>query len=141
MFSAGLSFCLTLIGMISPAFVVAAESDKAVISPLSTLVKLSVALVIVLVVFWLFARIMRQVHGYNSHANGTLKIVGSLSMGQRERVVVLQVGDEQLVVGVTANQINTLHVLEKPIPAGQSKEISSFKEKLSTALKRQNGEG
>lgn len=140
MFSAGRSFCLIIIGMISPAFVVAEESSKAVISPLSTLVKLSVALAIVLVVFWLFARIMRQVHGYNGQANGALKIVGSLSMGQRERVVILQVGGEQLVVGVTANQINTLHVLDNPLPAEQSTETDSFKEKFSTALKRQKGE-
>lgn len=140
MFSAGLRLCLILIGMLSPALVIAAEPRDSVISPVSTLLKLSAALAIVLVVFWIFARIMRQVHGYKNHASGALKIVSSLAMGQRERIVVVQVGDEQLVIGVTPSQINTLHVLSNPLAADQSIQTGSFKEKLTSALNRQQGE-
>lgn len=115
----------------------AAESNHTTISPLATLGKLAVALILVLLVFWVFARVMRQLHGAKGVLHSGLKIVGALSLGQRERVIVVQAGDEQLVLGVTANQINTLHVLTTPLSSGGGEEIGDFRQKLSAALKRQ----
>ena len=40
-----------------------------------------------------------------------VKVVSTASIGQRERVVVVEVADTWLVLGVTSNQINTLHSL------------------------------
>jgi flagellar protein FliO/FliZ len=40
-----------------------------------------------------------------------VKVVSSASVGQRERVVVVEVGDTWLVLGVTPQQVNTLHTL------------------------------
>lgn len=40
-----------------------------------------------------------------------VKVVSSSSVGQRERVVVVEVAGTWLVLGVTSNQINTLHSL------------------------------
>ncbi len=117
---------------------VAAETGKAVISPLATLGKLALALIIVLAVFWIFARVMRQVQNIQGDMHQALRIVGALSVGQRERVVVVQVGEEQLVLGVTSAQINTLHVLQEPLSSGSNQNQSSdFRAKLSAALKRQ----
>lgn len=45
-----------------------------------------------------------------------VKVVGSTMVGQRERVVVVEVGSTWLVLGVTASQVNTLHSL--PAQAG-----------------------
>jgi len=116
----------------------AAENSRAVVSPLATLGKLAVALLIVLVVFYVFARVMRQLQGTQGGLHSGLKIVGALSLGQREKVVVVQAGDKQLVLGVTSTQVNTLHVLEQPLPIpGTSVEIGDFRQKLSAALKRQ----
>lgn len=42
-----------------------------------------------------------------------LRSVAGLSVGTRERVVVLEVGDTWLVLGVTPQSINTLHTLPK----------------------------
>jgi len=44
-----------------------------------------------------------------------LNVVSVLSLGQRERIVVVQAGEEQLLLGVTSPQITTLHVLETPL--------------------------
>lgn len=117
----------------------AAEPNHVAISPLATLGKLAVALILVLLVFWVFARVMRQFHGVKGNLHSGLKFVGSLSLGQKERVIVIQAGDEQLVLGVTANQINTLHVLATPLSNGGNEEIGDFRQKLSAALKRQVG--
>jgi flagellar protein FliO/FliZ len=40
-----------------------------------------------------------------------VKVVSSASVGQRERVVVVEVGDKWLVLGVTPSQVNMLHTL------------------------------
>lgn len=117
---------------------VAAESGKAVISPLATLGKLALALIIVLAVFWIFARVMRQVQNIQGDMHQALRVVGALSVGQRERVVVVQVGEEQLVIGVTSSQINTLHVLQEPLSSGSNQaQAGDFRAKLTAALKRQ----
>ena len=55
---------------------------------------------------------------------GLVKVVGSTMVGQRERVVVVEVGTTWLVLGVTASQVNALHSLPAqpggaaPSPAG-----------------------
>ena len=116
---------------------VAAESSRPVVSPLATLGKLAIALLLVLLVFWIFARVMRQLQGTRGALHSGLSIVGTLSLGQRERVVVVQAGEEQLVLGVTASQINTLHVLARPLASSGTEELGDFRQKLSAALKRQ----
>jgi flagellar protein FliO/FliZ len=46
-----------------------------------------------------------------------VKVLSSAMVGQRERVVVVEVGGSWLVLGVTANQVNTLHTLPaQPMP-------------------------
>ena len=60
-----------------------------------------------------------------------------LSLGTRERVVLLQVGDQQLVLGVAPGQIRTLHVLETPLPTQDEKPtaVGSFAARLQAAMK------
>lgn len=45
---------------------------------------------------------------------GALKVVDSKSLGSRERVVVVEVEKQWLVLGVTPGQINHLHTLDAP---------------------------
>lgn len=40
-----------------------------------------------------------------------VKVVSSASVGQRERVVVVEVANQWLVLGVTSSQVNMLHTL------------------------------
>ena len=44
-----------------------------------------------------------------------LKVVTSLSLGAKERVVVIQAGEQQLLLGVTAQQITLIERLEEPL--------------------------
>jgi flagellar protein FliO/FliZ len=39
---------------------------------------------------------------------GTLKIVSGINVGNREKILVIEVAEQWIVVGVTAGQINTL---------------------------------
>lgn len=46
---------------------------------------------------------------------GQLKVIASLSLGVKERLIVAQVGEQQLVLGVTPQQITLIKNLEEPI--------------------------
>lgn len=55
---------------------------------------------------------MARRFGLQRFAGGNaVKVVSSTSVGQRERVVVVEVAGQWLVLGVTPQQINTLHTL------------------------------
>lgn len=131
---------LIVAAAVVPSLLQAAEVERVVVSPIMTLGKLSVALIVVLGVFWLFARLMKQLQGSKGSGDSGLQIVGSLAVGQRERLLVVQAGDEQMVLGVTAHQISKLHVLNKPLLGSAITATESgndFRQKLKAALKRQ----
>ncbi|GHF80656.1 flagellar biosynthetic protein FliO [Thalassotalea marina] len=44
-----------------------------------------------------------------------MKVVATLPLGTKEKVMVVQVGDEQLLLGVSGQQVNLLKTLDKPI--------------------------
>ncbi|MDR3054439.1 MAG: flagellar biosynthetic protein FliO [Zoogloeaceae bacterium] len=44
---------------------------------------------------------------------GRLKLLGGLALGPRERIVLVEAGDDLLVVGVVPGQIRTLHRMKK----------------------------
>ncbi|MCH1910414.1 flagellar biosynthetic protein FliO [Stenotrophomonas acidaminiphila] len=46
-----------------------------------------------------------------------LKLVASLNVGAKERVVVVDVNGQQLLLGITAGGISALHALPEPLPA------------------------
>ena len=47
---------------------------------------------------------------------GSLKLHSSIAVGARERVVLVQAGQEWLVLGVSPGQVRHLHVLSAPPP-------------------------
>lgn len=93
--------------------------------------------VVVALIFGL-AWFMRRMGNMSGMAAGNLKVVGGISVGQRERVVLIQAGETQLLVGVAPGEIRTLHVMDEPIPVQSdsgSKVSSGFAEKLHAAIK------
>jgi flagellar protein FliO/FliZ len=72
----------------------------------------SLGLLIVLGVFFLCVWGVRKLNGLAVNNTEQMRIVGGLSLGMREKIILIQVGKKQLIVGVTPGRINTLHVLE-----------------------------
>ncbi|TRX00485.1 flagellar biosynthetic protein FliO [Candidatus Methylobacter oryzae] len=69
-------------------------------------------LLVVLAVFFFCVWGMRKLSGISTHGSEKMRVVGALSLGVREKVILLQVGRKQLVLGVTPGRIDALHVLE-----------------------------
>ena len=70
---------------------------------------LLLVLAAILLVAWLLKRMNVAQHG----TANMLKVLGGVAIGQRERVVLLEVNDTWLVIGVGPGQIRTLHTLPK----------------------------
>ena len=71
-----------------------------------------IGLLIVLSVFFLCVWGVRKLSGLTVNGAEKMRVVGGLSLGIREKVILLQVGRKQLILGVTPGRIETLHVLE-----------------------------
>ncbi len=72
----------------------------------------SFGLLVVLSIFFLCVWGVRKLNGLTVSGAEKMRVVGGLSLGMREKVILLQVGKKQLVLGVTPGRIETLHVLE-----------------------------
>ena len=70
---------------------------------------------------------------FNVTQTGTanLKVVASMMAGSKERVMVIDVGGEQHLLGVTAHNINHLAKLTTPIASNPSTNSDKFKDKLA----------
>jgi flagellar protein FliO/FliZ len=95
------------------------------------------ALLLVLAVIagaaWLLKRTQQLQRG-GSHQ--VLKNVSAIAVGAKERVVVVEVGDTWLVLGVAPGQVQTLHTLAKQeLPAGGVPMAPKFSEWLARARK------
>jgi flagellar protein FliO/FliZ len=70
--------------------------------------------------------------------NPTMKILSTLPLGTRERLLLIDVGGQQLLLGVSATQINTLHVFSEAVhvPQAGAPVVSDFSKKLSSLLQQ-----
>jgi flagellar protein FliO/FliZ len=105
---------------------------------MGNLVQLTLGLLAVLLLLGGLAWLLRRSGRFTSGMHGALQILGGVSMGARERVVLLQVGRQQLLLGVAPGRIQTLHVLDEPIDLAQSaaRPKAGFAQALDMALGR-----
>lgn len=70
-------------------------------------------------------------------AGDAIRIVASRAMGSKERIVLVDVGDQQLLLGVTAMQIQTLHTFREPaVKTPAVVETAGFANRLRAAMRR-----
>lgn len=82
-----------------------------------------VSLLLVLLVIVASAWVLKKLNVVTRHSS-QLKVVASLPLGTKEKVMVVQVGDEQLLLGVSGQQVNLLKTLDKPISQGNDVNLS-----------------
>lgn len=81
-------------------------------NPTSALLQWLLGLILVLAAIGLSAWLARKLGRFSSPVGGQMKILGGLSLGGREKVIILQVGAKQLILGITPGSVRTLDVLE-----------------------------
>lgn len=102
------------------------------------LIKMVLGLLFVLMMIFLLAFLFKKYVGSNFIVNTSLKTIAGVSVGQKERVVLVQVGERQVLVGVAPGQVNMLYALEKGEEVSVNNEMpkSAFAEKFKQSLTR-----
>lgn len=85
-------------------------------TPGSLLANLGGGLVALLVIAACFVWAVRRFKGVNRrlHSASGLSVISSHSLGQRERLIVVDMQDKRLLLGVTGQQINCVATFDRP---------------------------
>ena len=93
------------------------------------LISLMMGLAVVLAVIGAAAWLLKRMAPRNYRDAGVLRVIAGTAVGQRERVVVVEVGATWLVLGVTPGSVNALHQLPRQTmaePAAAAGEPRAF---------------
>ena len=74
------------------------------------------ALLMVLALIVGLGWVLKRMPGSSFRQAEGLRVVANIPLGARERAAVVQVGGEQLLIGIGAGGVRTLHVLAEPLP-------------------------
>jgi flagellar protein FliO/FliZ len=101
--------------------------------------QLGLGLVLVVGLIFLIGYLMRRVGPLAPRGGQHIKLISSLALGPRDRLVLVDVGGKQLLLGASPGRITTLHafdepVTEVPVAAGIN---SDFAKTLRTLIKRE----
>ena len=100
---------------------------------LSLVASMVVVVGLVVALGWMYSRFRLS----GSGAGDAIKVIASRSMGAKERIVLIDVADQQLLLGVTAMQIQTLHTFGEPaIKVQANVDSAGFANRLRSAMSR-----
>lgn len=96
------------------------------------------ALVVVLALLFVAAWAVRRLQRVSGFSRGSIQVVSQLPLGVKERVLLLRIGEENVLVGCTPGGIRALHVWQGPCPEPEEmpRRTASFAEQLRGALGR-----
>ena len=95
------------------AFADAPAAAAASAMPAGSVVQAVVGLAAVLALVAALAWLLKRYSGLRGTGTGLIRIVGGAAVGQRERIVLVEVGSTWLLVGVAPGQVRALHTMAK----------------------------
>lgn len=128
---------MSLVSQSPPPVALGVSSDSLI--TLALLGKTALALALVVACVLLCGWVVRRVGARPLSPGKVMRVVSSTSMGQREKVVIVEVRGQWLVLGVTAQQVTALAQMDAPPAEPDIAAVTtgdSFAERLAGALKR-----
>ena len=114
--------------LVQPASPVSAGSVAQLALSLAAIVAL------ILAVSWVLKRLkLGTVRG-----RGEIAVIDQLSLGPRERIVLLRVGESQVLIGVGAGGVVGLTPLAAPITIASPPDSAAFADRLRELMKRRS---
>ena len=96
--------------------------------------------VLVICVLLTVLLLLKRFNGAGSPRSGQMRVIASLGLGQRERAVLIEVGNEQFLVGVAPGSVNMLHALPDPVRPASESAKPSFIDVWKVATGKQGSE-
>jgi len=78
--------------------------------------------------------LLRRFNGVSSQMSGNMRVISSVGVGQRERVVLVQVGEEQILVGVGPGNVRKIHAFNEPVVEPSASTTPSFSDVWKVAM-------
>ncbi len=131
-----MSRILTLLAIL-PLPVLAADGTPGISA--GTYIQATLALLLIVGLLLGATWAARKVSGGRMFGQGNLRVISGVALGPKERIVLVEVADSWLVVGIVPGQIRTLHTLPKgeSAPAAEST-TPAFGDWLKAVRERKN---
>ena len=103
------------------------------------LTQLVLGLLLVLGLIFALAWLLRRVQQTGPRQGQLIELISSRALGARDRLVLVQVGNEQILLGLTPGRITPLHVLKEPVqvPSTTQSATPEFARRLMEVLGQQ----
>lgn len=103
----------------------------------SAILQMLFGLALIIGILFAGAFLLRKLNGGSRFGNaGPMKVVGGLMISPRERILLVEVCDTWLVIGVVPGQIKTLHTLPKGELTATETEVKPFGQWLKQITER-----
>ena len=134
---AGLLLALPLSALAAEPVAQAAAAAAPVVSSGigGQLTQLVLGLLLVVGLIFVLAWLMRRVQNIGPGNAQVIEMIGSRALGPRDRLVLGQGGEEQILLGLTPGRITPLHVLKTPVNVDASQPATpEFAQRLMELL-------
>ncbi|TWI53913.1 flagellar protein FliO/FliZ [Pseudomonas duriflava] len=121
-----------------PLASLAAETAVPPINVGSQVAQILLGLLLIIGLILGLAWLVRRMQQVGPKSNQVIKLVAIQHLGPRERLVLVQVGQEQVLVGLTAGRITPLHVMQEPVRLAEEQPASpEFAQRLFELISRE----
>lgn len=79
------------------------------------LLQVFVSLVVVVAAIFLLSLLLKKFDIASPRTEGPIRVLHSVSIGGKEQLLLVEVGEEQILVGRSPGQVSAIHMLEQPI--------------------------
>ncbi len=111
------------------------ENTALVPASATYLLKLTGGLTLVVITIFAVGWLLKKSNLAHQNNNGLIRIVAALPMGTRDRIVLVQIGEEQILLGLTPGRISKLHSLSEPLEvAAENSVTASFADRINRLM-------
>jgi flagellar protein FliO/FliZ len=103
---------------------------------IASLATMGIGLLVVVALIFGCAWLVKRMSGLTGMNAGTIKVVAVMGLGARERIALIDVAGTQILVGITASAIRTLHVFDEPVVSPGQEASGDFARKLQGLIGR-----
>ncbi len=100
------------------------------------LLNMGLSILIVIAAILLLGWFYSKSRSLNSSGDDIINVVATRSLGPKERLMVIEVADLQVLLGMTTAGIRTLHVFDKPLAVPEPRAASpNFAARLRSSMR------
>lgn len=116
-----------------------AHTGTAQASLLNQVLQLGLGLLLVVGLIVVMGYLMRRVGPLAPQGGQHIRLISALPMGPRDRLLLIDVGGKQILLGASPGRINTLHVFDEPVAEIPQDKLAGgdFAQKLQSFLRRE----